>query len=293
MKVPESQRSKFDRDGNGWLDEWELRAYLKSPVPMARITVMLPAGEPSEPRLSGEILHETTDLVVKKSAGTVSILAGEIQIEFDADALRPESVMKSLEERFRQCDFDNNGYVEPNESRRDQFFLTQYKTYDADGDEKLYPEEWQPPVAAGVKMAAVQTRMVVEDAGKDVFTVLDADRNLKIGPREWYTAADRLPVWDKNDNRSLEMDEVPHVYRVSFGPGLPNLPNLLFSGNTNTRNPKVHQIVKGPSWFRAMDKNGDGDVSAREFLGEAELFRKIDRDQDNLIDPQEAGSFSN
>jgi hypothetical protein len=37
-----------------------------------------------------------------------------------------------------------------------------------------------------------------------------------------------------------------------------------------------------------MDKNGDGDVSPREFLGTPEDFRRIDTNGDGLIDPEEA-----
>ena len=46
----------------------------------------------------------------------------------------------------------------------------------------------------------------------------------------------------------------------------------------------------GPLWFRKMDRNGDGDVSPREFLGTLEDFRKIDTDGDGLIDAQEAAA---
>jgi hypothetical protein len=44
----------------------------------------------------------------------------------------------------------------------------------------------------------------------------------------------------------------------------------------------------GPLWFRKMDRNNDGDVSAREFLGTPEQFRRIDSDGDGLISPAEA-----
>jgi hypothetical protein len=37
-----------------------------------------------------------------------------------------------------------------------------------------------------------------------------------------------------------------------------------------------------------MDRNGDGDVSRREFLGTIEQFRRIDSDGDGLIDVVEA-----
>ena len=46
--------------------------------------------------------------------------------------------------------------------------------------------------------------------------------------------------------------------------------------------------LRGPLWFRKMDRNADGDVSEREFLGTIEQFRKLDRDGDGLLSPEEA-----
>jgi hypothetical protein len=37
-----------------------------------------------------------------------------------------------------------------------------------------------------------------------------------------------------------------------------------------------------------MDRNRDGDVSRREFLGPRDQFDRLDRDNDGLIDPDEA-----
>ena len=44
----------------------------------------------------------------------------------------------------------------------------------------------------------------------------------------------------------------------------------------------------GPLWFRKMDRNGDGDVSRREFLGSKADFKKLDLDGDGLISREEA-----
>jgi hypothetical protein len=37
-----------------------------------------------------------------------------------------------------------------------------------------------------------------------------------------------------------------------------------------------------------MDRNGDGVISPREFLGPPEVFRELDTNGDGVISPQEA-----
>ena len=62
---------------------------------------------------------------------------------------------------------------------------------------------------------------------------------------------------------------------VAFDPG------LNASGTPTER-------TAGPLWFRKMDKNRDGEVSRREFLGEVAQFEKIDQNHDGFIDLSEA-----
>ena len=47
----------------------------------------------------------------------------------------------------------------------------------------------------------------------------------------------------------------------------------------------------GPLWFRKMDRNRDGDVSRKEFLGSEAEFRKIDANGDGLISADEANRY--
>ena len=48
------------------------------------------------------------------------------------------------------------------------------------------------------------------------------------------------------------------------------------------------RTTRGPAWFAAMDRNGDGFVSRAEWLGTAGAFDELDRDGDGLISPEEA-----
>ena len=63
----------------------------------------------------------------------------------------------------------------------------------------------------------------------------------------------------------------------------------LYGGGNARTEAEVPQ--KGPLWFRKMDRNRDGDVSRREFLGTDEQFRLIDKDGDGLISAKEAQEY--
>ena len=48
------------------------------------------------------------------------------------------------------------------------------------------------------------------------------------------------------------------------------------------------QTLGGPLWFRKMDRNGDGEISLREWLGSKEDFQRIDTNGDGIISLEEA-----
>ena len=47
---------------------------------------------------------------------------------------------------------------------------------------------------------------------------------------------------------------------------------------------------EGPVWFQKMDRNHDGEVSLREFLGPLSVFRRLDTNGDGRLDAREAQS---
>lgn len=142
------------------------------------------------------------------------------------------------------------------------------------------------------KFAACRATLEVTDRGRSLFDWLDTDGNGTFSPRELATAATRFssfPIPPAGVPRQV-------VYRVYY-------PSLV--GNDTTNGDRTLAITRPltttytrpldgptnmtpPTWFAKMDRNGDGDVSLREFLGPLELFRRLDADGDGLISVAEA-----
>jgi Ca2+-binding EF-hand superfamily protein len=89
-----------------------------------------------------------------------------------------------------------------------------------------------------------------------------------------------LRKYDENLDGCISRKELPHQFRVLVSRGEPVVNGPLLGAFSPT--------AAGPLWFRLMDRNGDGDVSAREFLGTAEEFQRLDLDKDGLISLEEA-----
>ena len=88
----------------------------------------------------------------------------------------------------------------------------------------------------------------------------------------------------------LEETELSHEFRVTFSMGKPQLFNTMTNMSRDRRRaaPSVFSSDAGPRWFRHMDRNQDGDVSWREFLGTRAEFNRLDADSDMLVSAAEA-----
>jgi Ca2+-binding EF-hand superfamily protein len=126
--------------------------------------------------------------------------------------------------------------------------------------------------------------IILSERGHCLFELLDTNRDKHLGIRELRDAWKALSVWDVDKNGAIEKGESPRLLQITASCGRParfdNFAASLASADLDRR--------KGPLWFRQMDKNGDGDVSRREWLGSEQVFVQIDRDGDGLIDVQEA-----
>jgi Ca2+-binding EF-hand superfamily protein len=123
----------------------------------------------------------------------------------------------------------------------------------------------------------------------------------------WIKVADRaqnlLPYLDANGDGRLSLHELTH-FKLLGKKGLSGLPRqfqIQFTGPADmlwggvrlprqvTAPPsKIEPVAPAPPWFVALDRNKDGYLSPREFLGPPALFEKLDTNHDGLISVEEA-----
>jgi Ca2+-binding EF-hand superfamily protein len=184
---------------------------------------------------------------------------------------------KSARRTFTESDADGDGRLDGVELEKPAAlglkFLLPFA--DRDGDARLARAELDAWLDLQVVLARGAVVVGVTDLGAGLFELLDADRDGALSPREVRSAADRVRAAGALKDGALDPARLPRHAVATVGRGRPS--------------PELPAPVRsGPEWFRAMDRNGDGDVSAAEFLGGAAAFQRLDANGDGLLSPAEA-----
>lgn len=145
---------------------------------------------------------------------------------------------------------------------------------------------------------ATQSRIEVSvrQDGRTLFKILDTNSDRRLSPRELQSGFDALAEFDFDKDERVSESELGTSYILTIGLGqaesLRRNPMMQSGGmvSTDAVLPGVDGL-SGPEWFRRMDRNQDGDVAWREFLGERKLFDQLDTDANQLIDANEAAAM--
>jgi Ca2+-binding EF-hand superfamily protein len=156
---------------------------------------------------------------------------------------------------------------------------------DHNGDGKLTVDELRRFLALIEEGVACTLVVTAQDRGRNLFALLDIDGDGRLDRLELNGAA----TWLRGPG-GARLQDVPHCVQINvqrgfvtraFGP-LPLVTAPQPVGGAATRRPR------GPAWFQAMDRNGDGVLSPAEFLGPLAVFRRLDLNGDGLISVDEA-----
>jgi Ca2+-binding EF-hand superfamily protein len=296
--LPQSLFASLDADKDGQLDTAELAKFAQRPADLELI-IRLGTREKDAAVLevlgaAGQI-EPLNSIVSKPSDGGLVLPLEKLHLEFQVNEGRPAAsatARQAIVQQFKDADKDQKGELDRKTAVQRNFFPRQFDLLDQNGDGKLTMQELEEYLE---KVQSLQARaftsstvLMISGEGQGIFDALDRNRDGRLSARELSALPQLLSATDEDGH--LTRDEVPRIRRLSAGlyrasfhrsaagepftpPGLPLL-TLDWSGESL-------------AWFRKMDRNGDGDLSRREFLGSREDFDRLDKDGDGLISAEE------
>jgi Ca2+-binding EF-hand superfamily protein len=275
----------LDTNRDGRLDAAELEQWLRQPADWECELAFGPRNGPawpSPPRSPGDRMRSRVE-----PGGTAEAFLKLARFRFEPPADDSGSGRADrLRDRLKSLVDDKGTLTKPSPD------LAAFSTaVDRNGDDRVDAAEIAAALGVIARLDRCRVIVTAQDHGNGLFELLDRNGDGRLAPRELVEAADTLRPFADGAGRVGPAD-LPRRFDVRAAVGM--IPALVLT-DAPPRERDATQVKPAtsniPEWFRLMDRNDDGDVSLREFLGPLELFRKLDRDGDGLISAQEAAAF--
>jgi Ca2+-binding EF-hand superfamily protein len=288
-----------DKNGDDALDTDELRKLIgRPPIDLTLDVSLAPdhdGSAKSQVEAGGELpkgaqVRRLADRDVEFAVGKV-----RLDVHLEDGRAGAEQARRILQQQFKAADANKDGYLEGKEQAAinapQSPLAGLVSVIDRDGDGKIYLKELMAFADRQIEAARYRLVLTTDDQGRAIFGILDLDRDRRLGAREVMRTVDRVMSWDADGDGRISADEIPYHFQVTIVRG--GLPGLTGEGaaapvSGSVAASRTPGSAAGPDWFHKMDRNHDGDVSRREFLGPREQFDRLDRDNDGLIDAEEA-----
>lgn len=279
------QQLEYDVDGR--IDDIELRGLYKKAEPHVVLEVAFGRdGSSSSPKrlrlvhLAPELEALQVSVTQSDSQLTLQLPRLELTITVN-DQVAAADFAAQAELQLKGLDGDSNGYLEASEVPAPFSGEVPFPAVDSDGNGKVYAAE----LAAYLEQRQLADRALVRiRASEDndaLFGVLDTNNDGRLGSRELERAVQVFASLDKNSDGKIRSSEIPDNVSVSIGRGGGQpLAALAFAPPSMTTPQRSADL---PAWFRRMDVNRDGELGQREFLGDIDRFRQLDKNADGFI----------
>jgi Ca2+-binding EF-hand superfamily protein len=202
-------------------------------------------------------------------------------------------VRQFLLDQFEAADTDKRGYLDMKQIQGNSFLAALVPMTEGEDERKVARPEFAALVELLGKAIASSVVITVSDQGHGLFQMLNSHHDGRLRQRELKLALPRLASWDRDGDGQISREEIPHQFhlRLNQGPATDSLQlaeGVIIPIAAAESKPPVASRGRGPMWFQRMDRNGDGEVSLREWLGSKEDFQRIDTNGDGMISLEEA-----
>ncbi|MCA9207692.1 MAG: EF-hand domain-containing protein [Planctomycetales bacterium] len=200
-----------------------------------------------------------------------------VRVDSGTMASKIAAVEARIRSAFDVHDADRNGSLTIDEAEPNNASLVcgLFDLADRNDNRAVDHQELAAWLSVQRRLAESQITVSVLDLRSEWFAALDANFDGALSLRELRGLCDE-PLASQTAGKPT-VDGTPPRRRL-----------LIVISHGRPRDLLATRTAAGPTWFQALDRNQDRDVSRQEFIGPAAAFDRYDADSDGLISASEA-----
>jgi Ca2+-binding EF-hand superfamily protein len=268
--------AESDVDASEKLDIDEIATWTRQPTPDLTLEIGVGPDEVATPRMKLALGSDASLRLQHASSGTLTVGNTSLTVELAGEANAVPTANARAE--FAAADADNNGYLDAAEA--DRAYPGLMRLLDVNGDRQAFPEEVEGLTRVRSLLTQARAVITVERAEASLFDWLDQSGDLRLDFAELSGALERAANFEDDSNEVILANELAAQLKLTLRFGCAIATDPAF------RQPPGRAAMRqqrAPIWFERMDRNQDGQVSRREFLGTPDHFTRLDRDGNGCL----------
>lgn len=273
--------AELDSDNNQRLSVEELRAWLELPADL-NLELEDDVGQPLRCRVSVTHAHFHCE------QQEIARVTGDNGIAIDVWALSSIedptwlTWATRLQQLFDEADTNGDAQISGEEINESQpeVLMRLIQRIDTNGDQGLAETELEEWLSIVAELRNSHEVVTILDYGRGLFESIDRRRDGAISATELEDFIAGI--------RDLQLEANQEIGFDMLKDGMTRQRWEVIVSRNQPVDVMGRPIASAPIWFTGMDRNGDGVVSAAEFVGSAEQFGQLDTNGDGRVTIEEA-----